>query len=112
MPREVDAVEEPYVRASIIVPKDYVGPVMELNNDRRGRFDHMEYLSPERVLLAYELPLAEIVLDYYAQLKSRTRGDASYDYDVAGHREGDMARVDVLIGGGPDDAPSIIVHRD
>src|SRR5437764_2434694 len=74
MPRELDAVEEPYVRASIIVPKDYVGPVMELNNDRRGRFDHMEYLSPERVLLAYELPLAEIVLDYYDQLKSRTRG--------------------------------------
>ena len=83
MPRELDAVEEPYVRASIIVPKDYVGPVMELNNDRRGRFDHMEYLSPERVLLAYELPLAEIVLDYYDQLKSRTRGYASFDYDVA-----------------------------
>src|SRR5690349_17883758 len=74
MPREVDAVEEPYVRASVIVPKDYVGPVMELNNERRGRFDHMEYLSPERVLLAYELPLGEIVLDYYDQLKSRTRG--------------------------------------
>jgi GTP-binding protein LepA len=112
MPREVDAVEEPYVRASIIVPKDYVGPVMELNNDRRGRFDHMEYLSPERVLLAYELPLAEIVLDYYDQLKSRTRGYASFDYDVAGFREGDLARVDVLIGGEPVDALSMIVHRD
>src|SRR5947199_3110619 len=99
MPRELDAVEEPYVRASIIVPKDYVGPVMELNNDRRGRFDHMEYLSPERVLLAYELPLAEIVLDYYDQLKSRTRGYASFDYDVAGFREGNLAGVDVLIGG-------------
>src|SRR4051812_29103772 len=112
MPREIDAVEEPYVRASIIVPKDYVGPVMELNNDRRGRFDHMEYLSPERVLLAYELPLAEIVLDYYDQLKSRTRGYASFDYDVAGFREGDLARVDVLIGGEPVDALSMIVHRD
>src|SRR5205085_4046462 len=87
LPREIDEVEEPYVRASIIVPKDYVGAVMELNNDRRGRFDHMEYLSPERVLLAYELPLAEIVLDYYDQLKSRTRGYASFDYDVAGFRD-------------------------
>src|SRR6476619_5492434 len=112
MPRELDAVEEPYVRASIIVPKDYVGPVMELNNDRRGRFDHMEYLSPERVLLAYELPLAEIVLDYYDQLKSRTRGYASFDYDVAGFREGALARVDVLIAGEPVDALSLIVHRD
>jgi GTP-binding protein LepA len=112
MPREVDAVEEPYVRASIIVPKDYVGPVMELNNDRRGRFDHMEYLSPERVLLAYELPLAEIVLDYYDQLKSRTRGYASFDYDVAGFHEGELARVDILIADEPVDALSMIVHRD
>src|SRR5205809_4983960 len=112
MPRELDAVEEPYVRASIIVPKDYVGPVMELNNDRRGRFDHMEYLSPERVLLAYELPLAEIVLDYYDQLKSRTRGYASFDYDVAGFRDGALARVDILIGDEPVDALSMIVHRD
>ena len=75
-------VEEPYVKASIIVPKDYVGAVMELNNERRGRFDHMEYLSEERVLLVYELPLGEIVLDYYDQLKSRTRGYASFDYDL------------------------------
>ena len=112
MPRELDAVEEPYVRASIIVPKDYVGPVMELNNDRRGRFDHMEYLSPERVLLSYELPLAEIVLDYYDQLKSRTRGYASFDYDIAGFREGELARVDVLIADEPVDALSMIVHRD
>jgi GTP-binding protein LepA len=112
MPLELDAVEEPYVRASIIVPKDYVGPVMELNNDRRGRFDHMEYLSPERVLLSYELPLAEIVLDYYDQLKSRTRGYASFDYDVAGFREGELARVDILIADEPVDALSMIVHRD
>jgi len=112
MPREVDAVEEPYVRASIIIPKDYVGPVMELNNDRRGRFDHLEYLSPERVLLAYELPLAEIVLDYYDQLKSRTRGYASFDYDLAGFREGELARVDILIADEPVDALSMIVHRD
>jgi GTP-binding protein LepA len=112
MPREIDAVEEPYVRASIIVPKDYVGPVMELNNDRRGKFDHMEYLSPERVLLAYELPLGEIVLDYYDQLKSRTRGYASFDYDLAGFREGELSRVDILIADEPVDALSMIVHRD
>ena len=112
MPREVEAVEEPYVRASIVVPKDYVGPVMELSNERRGRFDHMEYLSEGRVLLLYDLPLGEIVLDYYDQLKSRTRGYASFDYDFAGFRPGDLARVDILIAGEPVDALSLIVHRE
>jgi GTP-binding protein LepA len=112
MPTEYEEVEEPYIKASIIVPKEYVGPVMELNNDRRGRFDHMEYLSPERVHLTYELPLAEIVLDYYDQLKSRTRGYASFDYDVAGFRAGNLVRVDVLVGGEPVDALSLIIHRD
>jgi GTP-binding protein LepA len=112
MPREVERVEEPYIKASIIVPKDYVGQVMELNTERRGRFDHLEYLSEERVLLVYELPLAEIVLDYYDQLKSRTRGYASFDYDVIGFREGKLERVDVLIAGEPVDALSLIVHRD
>jgi GTP-binding protein LepA len=112
MPNEVEAVEEPYVRASIIVPKEYVGAIMELNNERRGRFDHLEYLSTERVHLTYELPLAEIVLDYYDQLKSRTRGYASFDYDTAAFREGDVVRVDVLVGGEPVDALSLIVHRD
>ena len=111
-PREVEEVEEPYVKASIIVPKEYVGAVMELCNDRRGTFDHMEYLSPERVHLTYDLPLAEIVLDYYDQLKSRTRGYASFDYDVAGFKPGDLARVDVLVAGEPVDALSLIIHRD
>jgi GTP-binding protein LepA len=112
LPDAFDEVEEPYIKASIIVPKEYVGTVMELNNDRRGKFDHMEYLSPERVHLTYELPLAEIVLDYYDQLKSRTRGYASFDYDVAGFRAGNLARVDILVGGEPVDALSLIVHRD
>ena len=112
LPDAFDEVEEPYIKASIIVPKEFVGTVMELNNDRRGKFDHMEYLSPERVHLTYELPLAEIVLDYYDQLKSRTRGYASFDYDVAGFRPGDLARVDILVGGEPVDALSLIVHRD
>ncbi|MFL5954399.1 MAG: translation elongation factor 4 [Gaiellaceae bacterium] len=112
LPDAFDEVEEPYIKASIIVPKEFVGTVMELNNDRRGKFDHMEYLSPERVHLTYELPLAEIVLDYYDQLKSRTRGYASFDYDMAGFRTGDLARVDILVGGEPVDALSLIVHRD
>jgi GTP-binding protein LepA len=111
-PREVEEVEEPYVAASIIVPKEHVGAVMELNNERRGTFGRLEYLSPERVHLLHELPLAEIVLDYYDQLKSRTRGYASFDYDLAGFRPGDLVRVDVLVGGEPVDALSLIVHRD
>ncbi len=112
MPRDVERVEEPYVKASVIVPRDYVGAVMELCNERRGRFDHMEYLSEERVLLVYELPLGEIVLDFYDQLKSRTRGYASFDYDLAGFREGDLTRVDILVAGEQVDALSLIIHRD
>ena len=112
MPNEVEEVEEPYIKASIIVPKEHVGAVMELNNDRRGRFDHMEYLSEQRVHLTYELPLAEIVLDYYDQLKSRSKGYASFDYDIIGFRPGKLVRVDVLVGGAPVDALSLIIHRD
>ena len=112
MPREVEKVEEPFVQAAVIVPKDYVGDVMGLCNERRGRFDHMEYLSEGRVLLSYELPLGEIVIDFYDQLKSRTRGYASFDYDLAGFREGDLTRVDVLVGGEIVDALSLVIHRD
>jgi GTP-binding protein LepA len=112
LPDSFDEVEEPYIKASIIVPKEFVGQVMELCNDRRGRFDHLEYLSEQRVHLTYELPLAEIVLDYYDQLKSRTRGYASFDYDLAGFRPGNLARVDILVGGEPVDALSLILHRD
>jgi GTP-binding protein LepA len=112
MPRELEQVEEPYVKASIIVPKEYVGAIMELANERRGRFDHLEYLSEDRVLLSYELPLGEIVLDFYDQLKSRTRGYASFDYDLAGFRPGNLTRVDILVGGEQVDALSLVVHRD
>jgi GTP-binding protein LepA len=111
-PREVEEVEEPYVKASIIVPKEFVGAVMELCNDRRGTFDHMEYLSPVRVHLTYDLPLGEIVLDFYDQLKSRTRGYASFDYDLAGFKPGNLVRVDVLVGNEMVDALSLIIHRD
>ncbi len=112
MPNEIEAVEEPYIKASIIVPKEYVGAVMELCNERRGSFDHMEYLSEERVHLTYELPLGEIVLDFYDHLKSRTRGYASFDYDMAGFKAGHLVRVDVLVAGEPVDALSLIIHRE
>jgi len=112
MPNALDEVEEPYIKASIIVPKEYVGTVMELCNERRGRFDHMEYLAEDRVHLTYELPLAEIVLDFYDALKSRTRGYASFDYDYIGFRPGSLVRVDILVGGDPVDALSLIIHRE
>jgi GTP-binding protein LepA len=112
MPNAVDEIEEPYIKAQIIVPKEYVGAVMELCNERRGRFDHLEYLSEDRALLTFELPLAEIVLDFYDALKSRTRGYASFDYDYVGFLPGSLVRVDVLVGGDPVDALSLVVHRD
>jgi GTP-binding protein LepA len=112
MPDAIDEVEEPYIKAQVIVPKEYVGAVMELCNDRRGSFDHLEYLSEQRTLLTYELPLAEIVLDFYDALKSRTRGYASFDYDYIGFRPGTLVRVDILVGGEPVDALSLVIHRD
>jgi GTP-binding protein LepA len=112
MPSAVDEIEEPYINAQIIVPKEHVGAVMELCSERRGRFDHLEYLSEARALLTFELPLAEIVLDFYDALKSRTRGYASFDYDYVGFRPGSLVRVDVLVGGDTVDALSLVVHRD
>ena len=103
---------EPYVKASLIVPKEFVGTVMELAQDRRGEFDHMEYLSPTRVQIIYELPLAEIVLDFYDQLKSRTKGYASFDYELSGYRASNLVKLDILLNGDPVDALSLIVHRD
>jgi GTP-binding protein LepA len=112
MPADILEVEEPYIRASIILPKEYVGAVMELNQERRGEFHHMEYLSEDRVLVVYDLPLAEVVFDYYDQLKSRTRGYASFDYDLVGFRPGELVKLDILLAGDPVDALSLIVHRD
>jgi GTP-binding protein LepA len=109
---DVLSTEEPYVRASIIVPKEFVGTLMELNQERRGEFGHMEYLSEQRVQLVYDLPLAEVVLDYFDQLKSRSRGYASFDYDLLGFREGKLVKVDVLIAGEQVDSLSLITHRD
>jgi GTP-binding protein LepA len=112
MPDAVDEVEEPYLKAQVIVPKEFVGAVMELCNERRGRFDHMEYLAEDRALLTYEMPLGEIVLDFYDALKSRTKGYASFDYDYIGFRPGTLVRVDILVGGEPVDALSLVIHRE
>jgi len=111
-PDAVEEILEPFILATIVTPNEYVGPVMELCQGRRGTHVDLHYLSPERVQLSYELPLAEIVLDFYDQLKSGTRGYASLDYDPIGQRASDLVKLDVLLAGDRVDALSIIVHRD
>ena len=108
---EIEEIEEPYVTVTILTPTDYVGPLMDLAQSRRGEMTKLEYLSEERVELVYTLPLAEIVMDFFDVLKSRTRGYASLDYEPAGYRAADLVRVDVLLTGIPVDAFSTIVHR-
>ncbi len=109
---EIDSIAEPYLRASVITPSDYTGTVMDLCQSRRGVMEKLEYLSPERVELHYRLPLAEVVVDFFDQLKSRTQGYASLDYEPAGFATADLVRVDILLQGDPVDAFSAIVHRD
>jgi GTP-binding protein LepA len=111
-PGSIERIEEPYVDAMILCPADHIGAVMELCQSRRGMLKTMEYLSEERVELRYELPLAEIIFDFFDQLKSRTRGYASLDYEPSGYRPADLVRVDVLLQGEPIDAFSAIVHKD
>ncbi len=111
-PGRIEEIREPYVRASVIAPKEFVGAVMELCQERRGEHAGMHYLSPERVQLTYELPLAEIVLDFFDQLKSRTRGYASLDYELDASKPSDLVKLDVLLAGDPVDALSMIVHRE
>ncbi|OPZ77813.1 MAG: Elongation factor 4 [Actinobacteria bacterium ADurb.Bin444] len=103
---------EPYITANILVPQEFVGSVMELGKEKRGTFVEMEYLSTDRVRLAYDLPLAEIVLNFFDLLKTRTRGYASLDYELAGYRPGDLVKLDILISGEVVDALSLICHRD
>jgi GTP-binding protein LepA len=110
-PSTVEEVREPYIRASILTPKEFVGQIMELCQDRRGDHAGMHYLSAERLQITYDLPLAEIVLDFFDQLKSRTRGYASLDYDLIGLRDSDLVKLDILLAGDPIDALSMLVHR-
>src|SRR4051812_6041091 len=111
-PSKIAEVREPFVRASILSPKEYIGQIMELCQEKRGEHQGMHFLSADRVQVTYDLPLAEIVLDFFDQLKSRTRGYASLDYDPIGLRPSNLVKLDVLLGGDPVDALSMIVHRD
>lgn len=108
----IKAIKEPYVRASIMVPNDYVGPVMELCQRKRGDFDTMEYLSDTRVNVIYHIPLSEIIFDFFDKLKSSTRGYASLDYEIDGYRPSNLVKIDILLNGDKVDALSFIAHRD
>lgn len=109
---KIDYVEEPYVKAAIIVPNDYVGTVMELCQNKRGEFVNMEYLDTTRVTITYQIPLSEIVYDFFDQLKSGTKGYASFDYELSGYRQSNLVKMDILLNGEQVDALSFIVHRE
>ena len=112
MPQSIDFIEEPYFRVSIITPKEYTGTLMDLCQTRRGDMTKLEYLSPERVELHYKIPLAEVVVDFFDQMKSRTQGYASLDYELSGYERSNLVKVDLLLNGIAADAFSTIVHRD
>ncbi len=109
---KIETIAEPFVTATIMLPEEFVGPVMELCQERRGEFKNMEYVTLERVRLEYDIPLSEILMDFFDKLKSRTKGYASLDYEFSGYRESDLAKLDILLNGKPVDALSCIVHRD
>jgi GTP-binding protein LepA len=109
---EVEAIEEPIITARIVTPPDYLGPIFALAEERRGLQKGMKYLSTQRVLLTYELPLNEIVLDFYDRLKTISRGYASMDYHLSGYRDAELAKLDILVNGDPVDALSLVVHRE
>jgi GTP-binding protein LepA len=111
-PAVIDRVEEPYVKARIMAPSDYIGPIMTLGTDRRGVYKNMTYLDQSRVEFDWEFPLAEIILDFFDRLKTISRGYASLDYEMLGYRESDLVRLDMLINGDAVDAFSVIIHRD
>lgn len=111
-PNEIETFEEPYIRATIHVPPDNVGPVMQLCEDRRGVQDEMRYSSSNRIILNYEMPMNEVMYDFYDQLKSASRGYASFDYEMIGYQPGDLVKLDILVNKDEVDALSVIVHRD
>lgn len=108
----IELMEEPYVRATVITPPEYVGAIMELTQNRRGTLANMEYLADGRVILSYDMPLIEVIIDYFDQLKSRTKGYASLDYEVTGYKEGDLVKLEILLNAEPVDALSSIVARE
>ena len=108
----IESVEEPYVRVHVVSPSEYIGGIQRLCHDRRGEYLNMEYLDTNRVELRYDIPLAEIVLDFYDRLKSVSRGYAALDYEMAGYRISDLVKLDIMLNGEPVDALSVIVHRD
>ncbi|MDP9070473.1 MAG: translation elongation factor 4 [Actinomycetota bacterium] len=110
-PAEVEAIEEPFLTATVLLPSEYTGTVMDLAQGRRGELMKMEYLSPERVELVYRIPLAEVVVDFFDQLKSRTKGYASLDYEPAGYDASSLVKIDVLLNGVPVDAFSAVIHK-
>jgi GTP-binding protein LepA len=108
----IEEIREPWMKVTLITPADYIGPVMDLITSRRGVYQNMTYLDPRRVMIEAEVPLAELLIDFYDALKSRTRGYASMDYTFIGYRAGDLVRLDLLVHGQPVDALALIVHRD
>ena len=111
-PTDIEVLEEPWVKLSLVTPSQYIGSLMELSTNRRGEFMTMEYLDPTRVVLHFEMPLAELIIDYFDQMKSRSQGYASMDYEELGYRPANLVKVDILVNGEPVDALSLIVHRD
>jgi GTP-binding protein LepA len=109
---KISSIEEPYVKATIMTPPEYVGAIMELTQQRRGTLQDMEYLSDGRVILTYEMPLIEVIIDFFDQLKSRTKGYASLDYELTGYREGDLVKLEIMLNAEVVDALSFIVARE
>ena len=108
----IASIEEPVMQISVFTPTRYIGTIMDLVTNKRGTFETMDYLDPQRVLLKYKIPLAEVVIDFYDQLKSRTQGYASLDYMLAGYQAADLVKLDILVNSTPVDALSLIAHRD
>ena len=109
---KIKNIKEPYIFTNILVPTDYIGPIMELCQDKRGIYKSIDYLDTTRVNIHYELPLSEIVYDFFDRLKSSTKGYASFDYEVIGYKESDLVKMDILLNGEVVDALSLIVHKD
>ena len=112
VPQEISTMEEPIVKADIMLPKEYVGNIMELCQDRRGIYKDMKYMDENRVILSYEMPLNEIIYDFFDALKSRSKGYASFDYEILGYKQSDLVKLDIMLNGDVIDAFSIIVHKD